>query len=94
MRQNLPLDKDASRLKISDDGHCVVVGYFASPPSALKLEIRLRFGCGGQKSKVLLRVSSNHRFGFTAHFDSRATMLADNPKVENLTTSDGFLIAD
>jgi hypothetical protein len=31
---------------------------------------------------------------FDAHFDSRATMLADNPKVENLTTSDGFLIAD
>jgi hypothetical protein len=31
---------------------------------------------------------------FDAHFDSRATMLADNPKVANLTTSDGFLIAD
>jgi hypothetical protein len=31
---------------------------------------------------------------FDAHFDSRATMLADNPKVDNLTTSDGFLIAD
>jgi hypothetical protein len=31
---------------------------------------------------------------FDAHFDSSATMFADNPKVENLTTSDGFLIID
>jgi hypothetical protein len=29
-----------------------------------------------------------------AHFDSSATMLADNPKVENFTTSDDFLIID
>jgi hypothetical protein len=29
-----------------------------------------------------------------AHFDSSATMLADNPNVENFTTSDGFLIID
>jgi hypothetical protein len=29
-----------------------------------------------------------------AHFDSSATMLADNPKIENFTTRDGFLIID
>jgi len=33
-------------------------------------------------------------YSFGAHFDSKATMLVDNPKVENLTTSDGFLITD
>ena len=31
---------------------------------------------------------------FDAHFDSSAAMLADNPKVENFTTRDGFLIID
>jgi hypothetical protein len=31
---------------------------------------------------------------FDAHFDSSATMFADNPNVENLTTRDGFLIID
>src|SRR5262249_16989943 len=31
---------------------------------------------------------------FDAHFDSSATMLAANPKVENFTTGDGFLIID
>jgi hypothetical protein len=29
-----------------------------------------------------------------AHFDSSVARLADNPKVENFTTSDGFLVTD
>jgi hypothetical protein len=46
--------------------------------------------------RVIEWQSTNHWFGllFDAHFDSNATTLADNPKVENLTTSDGFLIID
>jgi len=31
---------------------------------------------------------------FDAHSDSSATILADNPKVENFTTRDGFLSID
>jgi hypothetical protein len=47
----------------------------------------------------VLRGSNDYRINgstndFDAHFDSSAAILADNPKVENFTTSDGFLIID
>jgi hypothetical protein len=51
---------------------------------------------------ILAHVSSQHGtrrradlgYLFDAHFDSSATIFSDNPNVENLTTSDGFLNID
>jgi hypothetical protein len=37
---------------------------------------------------------AEHRVQVDAHFDSSAAILVDNPKVENFTTTDGFLIID
>jgi hypothetical protein len=64
---------------------------------------KARFCCAIMRSVTRLQCIADNQSNssitdldllFDAHFDSRATMLADNPKVENLTTSDGFLIAD